>query len=80
MSLVIDSEFLENTGLSEKELKLELAIALYKHGKLSIGQACKFLGLNRIEFQRELALRKEYLNYDIDDLNEDLKTIAEFES
>ena len=80
MSVVIENEFLESTGLSEKELKLELAIALYKQGRLSIGQACKFVNLNRIEFQRELASRKEYLNYDIDDLSEDLKTIREFKS
>lgn len=80
MTLVIDDSILESTGLSEGELKLELAIALYKHGKLSIGQACKFASSNRIEFQQELAIRNEYLNYDIDDLADDLKSIQSFKS
>lgn len=75
MTLVIENSILDNTGLSENELKLELGIALYKHGKLSLGQACKLVELDRIEFQRQLVLRKEYLNYDLDDLSEDLTTI-----
>lgn len=80
MTLVIDDSILENTGLSESELKLELAIALYKHGKLSLGQACKFASTNRIEFQRELATRNENLNYDVDDLTDDIKSIKSFKS
>ncbi|MEQ8532048.1 MAG: UPF0175 family protein [Imperialibacter sp.] len=80
MTLVIDNTILDNTGLSSEELQLELAIALYKHGKLSIGQACELVSLDKIAFQRELSYRNEYLNYDLNDLSDDLKTIKSFNS
>lgn len=80
MNITISSDILDQAGLSEYEIKLELAISLYKRGKFSLGQASKFSGLNNIEFQRELGNRGEVLNYDEDDLAQDLKNLEGFKS
>jgi predicted HTH domain antitoxin len=60
--------------MSEDELKLEIAIMLYKQQKISSGQARTWTGLTVIEFQHELAKRRLGLNYDIEDLHADIDT------
>lgn len=78
MSLSFDNELLKKAGVSESELKIELAIALYKRGKFSIGQASSFAEISQIQFQHELGIRNESINYDVDDLEEDLKNLESF--
>lgn len=68
----ISLENFPEVGLDEKDIKLELSVALYKRGKFSIGQAFNFAGIDRIQFLKELANRNETVNYDIEDLNIDL--------
>ena len=45
--------------LSEAELKLYLAIMLYKERKISVGQAAKLAGLSLRDFMYELGKHKE---------------------
>lgn len=78
MTLVIENTVLDEIGLSQKEIIIELAITLYKRGLLSLGQSCKLAGLKQIEFQRELGRRGEFINYDVDDLEEDLRNLESF--
>jgi predicted HTH domain antitoxin len=68
----ISLENFPEVGLDEKDIKLELSVALYKRSKFSIGQAFTFAGIDRIQFLKELANRNETVNYDIEDLNIDL--------
>jgi len=75
MSLIITDEILEHFNLSETELKTELAIILFEKDKFTLGQARRFAGINRIEFQKLLAKRKIPVHYDIEDLKQDLITI-----
>ncbi len=75
MSITIPHEILKAAELSEDELKLELALLLYQQKKISSGQIRAWLGLTVLEFQHELALRNLTLNYDIDDLEADIKTL-----
>ena len=52
-------------------LKLELALALYQRGALSIGAASQVAGLKRFEFEAALAEREIERNYGADDLASD---------
>jgi len=49
---------IRSTKMSEDELKLELAIALYKQELISSGKARAWTGLTVLEFQHELALAR----------------------
>ncbi len=75
MSIVIPQDILEAAKITEEELKIELALLLYKQNKISSGKVRNWLGLSVLEFQHELAKRDLYLNYDIEDLNQDVETL-----
>ena len=75
MSIVIPDNILQATKMTEDELKLEIAIMLYKQEKISSGKVCAWTGLTVIEFQHELAKRGLYINYDVEDFQLDVKTL-----
>ena len=75
MNLVIPDDILAASDMSEADLKLEVAIILYKREKISAGKACEWLGLNLIEFRRELGTRGLTINYDVEDFQADLETL-----
>ncbi len=75
MDVIIPNEIVSATKMSATELKLEIAIMLYKQEKISSGRACKWLGINLIEFRRELGKRGLTVNYDVEDFESDLKTL-----
>lgn len=63
--------------ISENELKLYLAIMLYKERKLSVGQAAKLAGLSLRDFIYELGKHKEsFTNISADELEEELRRIS----
>ena len=59
----------------EKELKKLLALKLYEKGILGIGKAKELIGVTRMEFLFLLKDEGIPLNYDQDDLENDLKAI-----
>lgn len=60
--------------LSENELKLYLAIMLYKERKISVGQAAKLAGLTLRDFMYELGKHKEsFTNITAEELEEELR-------
>lgn len=75
MNLEIPDDILTASEMSEADLKLEVAILLYKREKISAGKACEWLGLNLIEFRRELGNRGLTINYDVEDFQSDLETL-----
>jgi predicted HTH domain antitoxin len=75
MSIVIPQDILEAAKTTEEELKIELALLLYKQNKISSGKVRNWLGLSVLEFQHELAKRDLYLNYDVEDLKQDVETL-----
>ncbi|MEH2193096.1 MAG: UPF0175 family protein [Nostoc sp.] len=75
MSVVIPDDILQSTKMTEDELRLEIAIMLYKQEKISSGKARTWTGLTVIEFQHELAKRGLCINYDVEDLQTDIKTL-----
>ncbi len=79
MSVVIPDNILQAAGMSEAELKLEIAIILYQQRRLCTGKARRLAGMNLIEFQRELASRGICVNYDVEDFQSDLKTLQKLD-
>jgi predicted HTH domain antitoxin len=75
MSIVIPDDILQSTKMTEDELRLEIAIMLYKQEKISSGKVRAWTGLTVIEFQHELAKRELCINYDVEDLQADIKTL-----
>lgn len=63
--------------MTESEFLIEIAVHFYDLGKMTMGQARNFAGIDQITFQKEMAKRNVYIKYDIEDLEEDLKTIEE---
>lgn len=59
----------------EKELKKLLALKLYEKGILGMGKARELIGAGRLEFLYILKEEGIPLNYDQDDLEEDIKAI-----
>jgi len=75
VSVVISDPELERMNPDERAFRVEVATHFYATSRFSMGQACDFSGLHRLDFQAELAKRGIYLNYTVDDLHEDLATL-----
>jgi predicted HTH domain antitoxin len=74
--LIIPKEVLDRAHLSAEELSIEIATHLYATKRLTMGQAKRLAGLDQISFQKELAKRNIYLNYDVEDLHEDMRNLG----
>lgn len=79
MSVTIPDDIIQSTHMTEDELTIEIAVMLYNQQKISSGQARYWTGLTVIEFQHELANRGLFINYDIEDLEADIKTLQSLE-
>ncbi len=79
MSIIIPDTILHSTRMSEKEIKQEIAIMLFQMEKVTLGQASQFAGLNQLQFQYILASRRIPVHYDVNEFEEDLKTLHEME-
>lgn len=77
MSLVISDDLVNASGFSENELLLEIVLMLFQQDKISLGKASELLGLHRVQFQKLIAERGICVHYDIDEFQEDLKTLEE---
>lgn len=64
------------SGMSEADLRLELACALYARGKLTKMSAAELAGLDLSSFQSLLGQR-EIESYPMDMLNQDVKQLQE---
>ena len=80
MPLVISDEILKSTGLSEREMQIEIACRLFDAGKLELWPAARLAALSRGEFEEELASRKIAIyRPTLEDWQVDKKTIEELE-
>ena len=79
MSLVISDDLVNASGFSENELLLEIVLMLFQQDKISLGKASELLGLHRVQFQKLIAERGICVHYDIEEFQEDLKTLEETE-
>jgi predicted HTH domain antitoxin len=75
MQVELPDAALEGTGMTPELAKLEVAVALYRDRKVSMGRAARLAGLPRPQFQHELGKRGVTVDYDVEDLHADLKTL-----
>ena len=72
MLIEIPDAAIQDAPLSPAELRLELANWLYAKKRLTLGQARKLAGLSVVDFQKALATSEVYLNYNQEDLADDI--------
>ncbi|HYV92180.1 MAG TPA: UPF0175 family protein [Chitinophagales bacterium] len=75
MLLELPDSVLQAFSNDENKLKMELAIMLFEKEIFTLAQAATFAGVHRMSFQKVLAERKIPIHYDIEDYEEDLRTI-----
>jgi predicted HTH domain antitoxin len=75
MTLNIPSLSGREVGLTEVDLRQELALTLYKQEKVSLGKAAEIAGVDRWAFQALMKERNIFINYDVEDLDHDVATL-----
>jgi len=73
MQIIIDLP--DALQISEADLRTELAISLFQQERITLGTASQLAGLHQIEFQQLIASRGICVHYDIEDLEQDLKSL-----
>jgi predicted HTH domain antitoxin len=56
-------------------MRQETAILLFEQEKMTLAQAARFAGMERLAFQQLLASRGLSIHYDVAEFEEDLKTL-----
>ncbi len=74
--MIIPDQLLELAGMTEAELRFEVALIFYQRGAVSMGKAAELAGVPRFAFQQEMARREIPVNYDIEAFKQDLKTLG----
>ncbi|MBW4441851.1 MAG: UPF0175 family protein [Plectolyngbya sp. WJT66-NPBG17] len=77
MSLVISDDLVRASGLSERELFLEIVLMLFREDKISLGKASELMGMHRMQFQKLLDDRGICVHYDVAEFQQDLNNLQE---
>lgn len=77
MSIVVSDEILTATRMTEAEMRQEIAVMLFQKEKLTLAQASRFAGMQRIAFQHLLASRRISVHYGVEDFEQDIKNLRE---
>lgn len=75
MTIELDDSTLAKTQTTEQEIKMLIAITLFKEEILTLGQAAALAGLPQLIFQKELGKRKIGVHYGVEELREDVKRL-----
>lgn len=67
----------DDLGLSEEQIKQELAVALFERQVISLARAATLAGVSRLEFQRLLADRSMPIHYDLSDFAQDVENLRQ---
>ena len=62
-----------DVGLTEQELRQELAVALFQQRRATLAKAAEIAGVTRLDFQRILAERQISVHYGLDEWARDLQ-------
>jgi len=63
MLLELDDNVVNSTGLTEQELRIELAVRLYEDDKITVGQGGRMTGPGHVKFQQELGKQGIYMSF-----------------
>jgi predicted HTH domain antitoxin len=80
LSLNLPADLLQSARMTLDEVRVELAIALFRGERLSMGRAAELAGLPVGDFQGCLAARRIGPHYDADDALQDAATLAKLRS
>ncbi len=58
MTLELPDELMTKANFSKKELLVEIACLVFKHGNVSVGVAAKVAGISKMDFYSELKTRQ----------------------
>ncbi|MBA2246278.1 MAG: UPF0175 family protein [Gemmatimonadetes bacterium] len=75
MCVTIPDEVLRAASMSEDDLRREVALMLFGQERLTLAQASRLAGLDRLEFQQLLASRGLTVHYDTREFEADLATL-----
>ena len=75
MPVIVSDEILAAAQLTEAEALKELALTLFAQKRLTLVQAARMAGVGRLKFQEWMAERKIPIHYDVQDLEEDVRTL-----
>lgn len=77
MGFTIPEEIIESTRMSIPELSQEIAILLFQKEKLTLGLASRLARMSQLQFQHLLASRQIPIHYEVQDFEDDVKTLQE---
>jgi predicted HTH domain antitoxin len=77
MPIVIPDEILHAAHMTETEMARTLAVALFQHEKLTLGQAARLAGMSQWEFRGLLVGQDIPLHYDVADFEKDVATLRD---
>jgi predicted HTH domain antitoxin len=81
MTLTIPDDVLKETGLSERDLLVELACRLYDSEKLSKTSASRMVGMGRDDFDAELRKRGlPVIRYRDEDVDREIESLRHLEA
>lgn len=75
MNVTFPDEILQTARITEEELRQELAVLLFQKDRLTLAQASRLAGMDRLRFQYLLASREIPVHYDVEDFEQDLSTL-----
>lgn len=75
MNVGIPDDLAASAGLTEDEARAALAVSLYKDERLTLAQAARLTGVDRVAFYRLLALLNVPINYDFSDFEQDIASL-----
>jgi predicted HTH domain antitoxin len=76
MTLELPADVMESARISAGELRMEIAVALFRAERLSLGRAAELAELSVQSFMGVLCSRHISLHYGIDEAVEDARTLA----
>lgn len=77
LTLEIPDDLAQTGRFTESDWLREIAIALFRQERISLGRASKIAGLHVIEFQKIIASRGICIHYDVEDFQEDIQHLRE---
>jgi predicted HTH domain antitoxin len=75
MHLTLSDDVVLAANLSEADLRMALALALFQDGRITLAQGARLASLDRLAFQQQLAARKVQIHYGEEELDSDMRTI-----
>lgn len=80
MDLHLPDDLVRGIEMTEMEWMLDVAIGLYVDRRVTLGRAAELARISKPAFLDELGRRQISINYDLDDLEGDLQTMAALRS